>query len=186
MLGCQQHKQSAQEWCTGQSVYHHNVTRAHQYAMKKARETLCSSLCVSSETLQKAYGRTAGAAAVRLAVEHLLRVPDEALEVDRQLHARLAAAQHLVPQHLQVLLQLRAPTAPRVTAPALLPAANLHSRCAASLQRIVVVPCRSCRPKSQQQDVSSSQWLPPALLLTDLSFPLLHVCSTVPCYPLKT
>ena len=55
------------------------------------------------------HRRTAGPAAVRLAVEDLLRVPDEALEVDRQLHAGLAAAQHLVPQHLQVVLDLRAP-----------------------------------------------------------------------------
>jgi hypothetical protein len=43
---------------------------------------------------------------MRAALEDLLRVPDQALEVDRQLHTGVAGAHHLVAQHAQVLLQL--------------------------------------------------------------------------------
>lgn len=43
---------------------------------------------------------------MRLAPEDLLSVPDEAPEVDRQLHARLTALANLMPQNPQVHLQL--------------------------------------------------------------------------------
>ena len=46
---------------------------------------------------------------MRLALEDLLGVPDEAPEVDRQLHARLTTLPDLVAQHPQILLQLRTP-----------------------------------------------------------------------------
>lgn len=45
---------------------------------------------------------------MRLAVEHLLGIPDEPPEVHRQLHAHIPRAQHLLAQHAQILLQLRA------------------------------------------------------------------------------
>ena len=44
---------------------------------------------------------------MRLALENLLSVPDEAPEVDGQLHACLAALADLVAQHPQVLLKLQ-------------------------------------------------------------------------------
>ena len=44
---------------------------------------------------------------MRLALEDLLRVPDEAPEVDGQLHARLTTLPNLVAQHPQILLQLQ-------------------------------------------------------------------------------
>lgn len=43
---------------------------------------------------------------MRLALEDLLSVPDEAPEVDGQLHACLTALANLVAQHPQVLLKL--------------------------------------------------------------------------------
>ena len=43
---------------------------------------------------------------MRAALEDLLRVPDQAPEIDGQLHPRLPRAHHLVAQHAQVLLQL--------------------------------------------------------------------------------
>ena len=47
---------------------------------------------------------------MRLALEYLLRIPDEAPEIDRQLHPRLAALADLMPQDPQVLLQLQTHT----------------------------------------------------------------------------
>lgn len=47
---------------------------------------------------------------MRVAVEHLLRVPDQALEVDGQLHAGIPCAHDLCAQRLQICFQLHKDT----------------------------------------------------------------------------
>lgn len=45
-----------------------------------------------------------------MAVEHLLNVPDEALEIDGQLHASVPRPHHLCAQDAQILLKLQVQT----------------------------------------------------------------------------
>jgi hypothetical protein len=64
--------------------------------------------------------RTTWPRTVRAALKDLLCVPDEPLDVDRQLYSRLARPQHFMAQDSQILLQLcskdRGSTAPETHA----------------------------------------------------------------------
>ena len=156
----------------GQSVDHNNVTRAHQYEQSKGNIVficMCQFRNASKRLVNAPLGprRCGWQWNICCAFQtRRLRLTGSCTPASplRSTSCRSTCRSSCSCAH---------PRPPTSHATALLPAATLHSRCAAPLQRSVFVPCRSCRPKSQQLPLSS---------LTSLS--LCYTCAVL-CHPLK-